>query len=357
MISRTSTPDTSHRSEDPPSFSSQAPAWQKQLANAVKSIDELLLEVELSHHDLGLSEYAQQELPLRVPKSFVARMQPGDPYDPLLLQVLPTQLEEETAPGYSTDPLGEGRVTPTPGLLHKYRGRALLVATGSCAIHCRYCFRRHFPYSEHQIPGFSDALDYLQKNTEIEEIILSGGDPLAMSDRRLADLVGQLEMIPHLRRLRIHTRLPVVLPDRVDRHLLSWLTGGRLEPIVVLHSNHSQEINAEVTTALGRLKGAGVTLLNQSVLLRGINNSVPALRDLSKNLFAAGVLPYYLHLVDRVRGATHFDVHEDEARSLVWELMRDLPGYLVPKLVREVPGAPAKMPIDLRCGASSPSIS
>lgn len=357
MISRTSGPGTSHIQKPPSVARSAIPTWQKQLVEAVKTVDELLSILGLCESDVRVSKIAGREFPLRVPRSFITRMRPGDPRDPLLLQVLPTAREEEVIPGFGSDPLAESRATPVPGLLHKYRGRALLITTGSCAIHCRYCFRRHFPYSEHRPQGYRAAMEYLRSTPEIDEVILSGGDPLAMSDRNLSELAAELETIPHLQRLRIHSRLPVVLPSRVDEHLLQWLTGGRLAPILVIHANHPREIDAEVAAALGRLREAGIVLLNQTVLLRGVNDSSRDLSDLSKNLFAAGVLPYYLHLVDRVRGAAHFEVHEDEARALVRKLLQELPGYLVPRLVREIPGASTKVPIDLGGGVSSPSFS
>lgn len=338
-------------------LSSPVPLWQQELTEAVRSLDELLEILGLAADDLPISEIARREFPLLVPRGFVARMRAGDPRDPLLLQVLPTAREEQAPQGYVADPLGESQATPAPGLLHKYRGRALLVTTGACAIHCRYCFRRHFPYEEHRETGFEEAIAYLRRSPDVEEIILSGGDPLAWNDRRLSRLVQELEGIPHLRRLRIHTRLPVVLPRRIDDTLMAWLTGGRLEPVVVIHSNHPRELDDEVASALQRLRTAGVTLLNQTVLLRGINDSSRILTELSKNLFAIGVLPYYLHLVDRVRGAAHFEIHEDEARALAWELMAELPGYLVPRLVREIPGAPSKVPVDLHGGPSSQSFS
>jgi len=233
-----------------------------------------------------------------------------------------------------------------PGLLQKYAGRALLIATGACAINCRYCFRREFPYAEQIGSGaLSQALDAIAADPGIDEVILSGGDPLSLSDARLRALTDALAKIAHLRRLRVHTRLPVVLPSRVDAGLLQWLRELPWPVAMVLHSNHANEIDASVLAACAQLRAAGVTLLNQSVLLRGVNDSVAALAQLSQRLFEAGVVPYYLHLLDRVRGAAHFDVPEATARQLVGELAAGLSGYLVPKLVREVPGGPAKIPL------------
>ncbi|HEX2164949.1 MAG TPA: EF-P beta-lysylation protein EpmB, partial [Thermoanaerobaculia bacterium] len=290
---------------------------------------------------------AAADFPLRVPRGFVARMRPGDPRDPLLLQVLAAAAEVEPVPGYGPDPLAEAGAQPVPGVLHKYRGRALLVVTGACAVHCRYCFRRHFPYGERGLTRSAEAraLAWLAGEPSIDEAILSGGDPLTLPDDRLAGLAARLAEVPHLRRLRLHTRLPIVLPERVDEALLAWLTGTRLAPVVVVHANHAREIDGAVAAALGRLRAAGVPVLNQSVLLAGVNDSADALAELSEALFAAGALPYYLHLLDPVAGAAHFAVPEERARAVHAALAARLPGYLVPRLVREVPGAPGKVPV------------
>lgn len=322
------------------------------MADAVASVPELLALLGLRPEDFPApfaeALAAAREFPLRVPRAFVRRMRPGDPHDPLLLQVLPLAAEmAPPGPGFSRDPLAELAAAAVPGLLHKYRGRALLVVTGACAVHCRYCFRRHFPYAE-QRPDWGRALDYLAADASIEEILLSGGDPLSLSDDKLARLAEELARIPHLRRLRLHTRVPIVLPSRVDDGLLSWLRPGeRWQTVVVLHANHPREIDAEVRAAATRLRAAGVTVLNQSVLLRGINDQAAILADLSRALFESGILPYYLHLLDRVEGSGHFGVEEDTARSLTRALLQQLPGYLVPKLVREEPGAPSKVSIPM----------
>ena len=290
-----------------------------------------------------------RHFPLRVPRGYVARMRPRDPADPLLRQVLPLATEDTLTPGFGKDPVGDLAALASPGVLHKYHGRALVVTTGACAIHCRYCFRRHFPYADAQGRGadWTPVLDYLAQDESREEVILSGGDPLALSDSRLATLTRELDQIPHLQRLRIHTRLPIVLPERVDAGLLAWLTTTRLKPVMVLHANHAQELDDNVSAALARLSHSGVYLLNQSVLLRGVNDSVTSLRTLSERLFACGVLPYYLHLLDRVQGAAHFEVQEAQARSLLQELGGQLPGYLLPRLVREQAGAAAKRLVNL----------
>lgn len=292
---------------------------------------------------------ATRDFPLRVPRTYVARMQRGNPHDPLLRQVLPLAEEDRLSPGYGIDPVGDLAARAGSGILHKYHGRALVITTGACAIHCRYCFRRHFPYSEAQerAADWGTVLDYLARDTSVEEVILSGGDPLALSDQRLARLVQGLDHVPHLQRLRIHTRLPIVLPERIDAALLDWLSATRLKPVMVVHVNHAQELDAAVHAALDQLRRQGVHLLNQSVLLRGVNDSVAALQTLSERLFDAGVLPYYLHLLDRVQGAAHFDVPMSEAQGLLGELATRLPGYLLPRLVREQTGAAAKQLVSL----------
>jgi L-lysine 2,3-aminomutase len=271
-------------------------------------------------------------------------MRRGDPHDPLLRQVLPLGAELVAAPGFSVDPVGDRDALRAPGVLHKYQGRVLLTATGACAVHCRYCFRRHFPYAQANASAehWQAALDYVATNPDVREVILSGGDPLTLSDRRLAEFVQALEACAHVERLRLHTRLPVVLPERVTPELLAWLANTRLQTVVVIHANHAREIDDNVRLACARLRDSGATLLNQSVLLRGVNDSVEALATLSETLFAAGVLPYYLHLLDRVQGAAHFEVEDATARQLLAELNAGLPGYLVPRLVRELPGAPGK---------------
>ncbi len=345
MIPRITSPRASATSAASPPC--PPPAWQRSLAEAVSSLGELLRLLELEADSLTEAGLAQESFPLRVPRGFVRRMRRRDPHDPLLRQVLPAAEELAAAPGYSPDPLAEGRCSPAPGLLHKYRGRALLVVTGACGVHCRYCFRRHFPYAEHRPrqDGWRPALEVLAGDPSLSEVILSGGDPLVLADDKLGELAGELAEIPHLERLRIHTRMPIVLPERVDERLLAWLTASRLRPVVVVHANHGNEIDTEVRAAMQRLHGAGVTLLNQAVLLAGVNDRVEVLKNLSEALFEVGVLPYYLHLMDRVSGAAHFEVDEPTAKHLCWALMQQLPGYLVPRLVREESGAPAKYPI------------
>lgn len=320
------------------------PGWQQLLADAVSDPRELCTLLELDPALVLPALTAAKDFALRVPRSYVARMRKGDPKDPLLLQVLPVAAETEVVEGFVSDPVGDMDRQAAQGLLHKYHGRALLVATGACAVHCRYCFRRHFPYSEasalHQ--GWLGAVEHLRADPSITEVILSGGDPWSLSDRRLEQLTDALQEIPHIRRLRVHTRYPIVLPGRIDGGLLAWLQGVRLQKVVVMHANHAREIDDSVRQACRKLAGAGVTLLNQSVLLQGVNDSVDALAELSEALFETHVLPYYLHVLDKVRGAAHFDLPESRALQLHQELTARLPGYLVPRLVREIAGAPAK---------------
>ncbi len=325
----------------------QVPVWQSHLARAITDPAELLTTVGLGEEWLPAAQVAARLFPLRVPRGFVARMRHGDPHDPLLRQVLPLAEEYLAAEEFRTDPVGDLAAMVAPGVLHKYHGRVLLTATGACAIHCRYCFRRHFPYADANpaVDQWHSALEYIAGDTSVTEVILSGGDPLTMSDRRLAELTTRLEAIPHLRRLRLHTRLPIVLPERVNDELLDWLGSTRFKTVVVVHANHANEIDASVALALARLKATGAQLLNQSVLLRGVNDSADVLVALSEVLFEAGVMPYYLHMLDQVQGAAHFEVQDAAARCLMAELNRRLPGYLVPRLVREIPGAPGKVSV------------
>ena len=320
--------------------------WQHELAGAITDPAALARALDLDPGLFAAAGAASELFALRVPLSFVSRMRRGDPADPLLLQVMPVAAELLDRPGFGSDPLAERAAFKAPGLLQKYRGRALLIASGACAVNCRYCFRREFPYSE-QLGGgaVAQALDVIARDTTIEEVILSGGDPLSLSNARLQAITVRLAQIPHIRRLRVHTRLPVVLPSRVDAGLIDWLRHLPWPVAVVLHSNHGNEIDASVRAACARLRAAGATLLNQSVLLSGVNDSVGALSSLSQRLFEAGVVPYYLHLLDRVRGVGHFEVPEQVALRLVGELAATLSGYLVPRLVREVPGGPAKIPL------------
>ncbi|MFZ5657177.1 MAG: EF-P beta-lysylation protein EpmB [Pseudomonadota bacterium] len=324
-----------------------APRWQQLWREAVRDPRELLALVGLEAAATGMSEAAAAQFALRVPRGFVARMRHGDAGDPLLRQVLPLDEELRPMPGYALDAVGDSLARAGQGVIRKYRGRALLVTTGSCAINCRYCFRRHFPYGDESAAagGWAQAVDLVAADPSIDEVILSGGDPWSLSTAKLADLTQALSAVRHLRRLRIHTRLPVVLPERIDGDLLDWLGSLPWPVTVVLHANHAREFDAGVDAALARLRSTGAMLLNQAVLLRGVNDSVDALADLSERGFAAGVLPYYLHQLDRVQGAAHFEVPDPTARALHAALAARLSGYLVPRLVREVAGDPGKRPL------------
>jgi len=324
--------------------SRQPPPWQRALQQAISDPAELLAALQLDPQWLEPARAAARLFPLRVPRGFVARMRRGDPRDPLLVQVLPLGAECNAVPGYVPDPVGDLAARAGAGVLQKYHGRALLITTGACAVNCRYCFRRHFPYAEENASraDFEPALELLRADATVREVVLSGGDPLTLGDRRLAALLAGLQAIPHLRRVRLHTRLPIVLPERIDPGFLAVWSAVRLQKVVVVHANHANEIDDSVRDALAGLRGTGTTLLNQAVLLRGVNDRPDDLVALSETLFETGVLPYYLHLRDPVAGAAHFDVPEDTARGLVAEVAARLPGYLVPRLVREIPGVASK---------------
>lgn len=320
------------------------PGWQTALNRAVTDPAELLDLLHLPQSLVPAARRAAQLFPLRVPLGFVERMQPGDASDPLLRQVLPLAAEHDDVPGYRVDAVGDLASRRGGGLLHKYHGRALLIATGACAVHCRYCFRRHFPYAGNQAAphDWQRALECIRNDASLQEIILSGGDPLTLNDRRLARLVTQLEAIPHVTRLRIHSRLPVVLPERIDAGFLRWFDKTRLERIVVIHANHANELDDRVAAAVKKLRDNGATVLNQSVLLRGVNDDPAVLTQLSLRLFTIGVLPYYLHLPDPVAGTAHFDVDKQQAVDIMQQTAAQLPGYLVPRLARENPGDASK---------------
>ena len=332
-----------------PAYNNAIPAnehpleWQSELSRGVRDPAELYRLLKLPEQifsDIDL----KPAFPTRVPLGFVSRMRTGDPNDPLLRQVIPLLRETEQVDGYTSDPVGDMAALRRPGLLHKYNGRALVMTTGACAVHCRYCFRRHFPYQEETPHGddWPALLDLIRNDTSIREAILSGGDPLMVPDPRLSAFVHKLLAIAHVDRVRIHTRLPIVLPERIDHTFMEWFSSLGRRVVVVVHCNHPHEIDTAVETALGRLVKTGATVLNQAVLLHGVNDRVEILKGLSEGLFAVGVLPYYLHLLDRVRGAAHFEVPRDEARALHRDLHASLPGYLVPRLVEEIPGSAGK---------------
>ncbi|WP_028081340.1 EF-P beta-lysylation protein EpmB [Solimonas soli] len=334
----------------------RAPAWQRALREAFSRPRDLLDYLQLDPATPHLASALLRDFPLRVPRGYAARMRKGDARDPLLLQVWPQTREADETPGYAIDAVGDLHRVRRDGLIHKYRGRVLLVATGACAVHCRYCFRRHFPYAEQLAARgqWSAVLDEIAGDASIEEVILSGGDPLSLSDERLGELVEALGAIPQLKRLRVHTRQPIVLPERIDGRLLAWLDRTRLQTVFVLHANHASELDDAVRAALAPLRQRGIALLNQSVLLAGVNDDADTLAALSERLFACGVLPYYLHLLDRVQGAAHFDLPVQRAQELMRVLSSRLPGYLLPRLVREIAGRPSKTWIDWERSAPSP---
>jgi len=323
----------------------QPQSWQEELSQLITDPRHLLELLELDMSLLPLAQKAHKLFPLRCTHSYLQRIEKRNPKDPLLLQILPLGKELEQPEGFVKDPLEEHAFTPAKGLIHKYHGRVLLMASAQCAINCRYCFRRHYDYIDNTPSRlqWQPALDYITKTESIKEVILSGGDPLASADKVLFWLLEQLEQIPHLHRLRIHTRIPLVLPKRINTALTDRLKQSRLQQVLVMHCNHAQELNGEVGQALNQLKQADVTLLNQSVLLKDVNDNTQTLVELSESLFRYGVLPYYLHVLDPVSGAAHFDVKEEDINALHREMLALLPGFLMPKFVREVPHEKSKI--------------
>ena len=318
--------------------------WHAAFKSAVRNPAELCRMLRLPAKFVDAALRANRDFPLFAPRSFIARMEPGNPQDPLLRQVLPLEDELRDSPQFVADPVGDTAARRLPGLLQKYQGRALMITTGTCAVHCRYCFRRHYPFNE----GPSSPLEWesaireIANDPSIEEVILSGGDPLTRVDSSLADLAASLAEIPHLRRLRIHTRLPIVIPQRVTATLLQWLGATRLLPIVVVHANHPNELDDTVASALSSIADAGIQTLNQAVLLRGVNDDIESLVRLSSRLLECRVIPYYLHQLDRVAGAAHFEVPVQKGLRLVQEMRTRLPGYAVPRYVREDRGTASK---------------
>ncbi|KAA0874637.1 EF-P beta-lysylation protein EpmB [Nitrincola tapanii] len=323
---------------------SEALSWQEVLRDAIRDAPSLLKALELPETLLEGAQLGHQLFPIRVPEPYLSRIEKGNPNDPLLRQVLPLATEHTAVPGFVADPLAEKQANLSSGLIHKYKNRILLILSGACAINCRYCFRRHFNYADNQLgkEPWQEVLTYLHAHPEVDEVIFSGGDPLATPDQRLAQLIDDLEALPQLKRLRIHSRLPVVIPQRLTDQLISRLGQSRLDTLLVLHINHPNEIDAQVRFYLAKARQQGIHLLNQAVLLRGINDNLIVQKTLSETLFAAGVIPYYLFLFDPVAGAAHFDLEDEFGQKLMGELQRELPGYLVPRLAREIPGRPAK---------------
>ena len=322
--------------------------WQKELAGSFTDPAKLLQHLGLDEEKYAQHIKARRLFPMRVPRHFADLMEKGNPNDPLFLQVMPLSDEFLTSPGYSEDPLEE-HDTAGKGILHKYDSRVLLMVRTGCAVNCRYCFRRHFPYADNAVSKhqWKEVLQYILAHDNINEVIFSGGDPLMAKDEHLAWLANEIASINHVKRLRIHTRLPVVLPERINNAFVNWFTALPIQKVLVLHANHANEMSEALKSRLITLREKGVTLLNQSVLLKGVNDSGEAISDLSEALFEASVLPYYLHVLDKVQGASHFYVSDDEGRHIMEEAIKRLPGFLVPKLVREIGGQPGKTPIDL----------
>ena len=325
----------------------QTPSWQQSLSKSISSMDELCRYLQVSPSDLPFSEQANSQFQIRVPLHYASLIEKGNPNDPLLLQILPSIQEVISKDGFHADPVGDLTHHPAPGIIHKYHGRALAITTGACAIHCRYCFRRHFPYSESAVRRhkWHETIEYLNQHPEVDELILSGGDPLTLSDNSLFEMLKEAENIKHLHRVRIHTRVPTTFPERVTEDLITSLTNNRFQIIMVVHVNHPRELSDLVIAVLEQFKRSGILLLNQSVLLSRINDSEEVLIALSHKLFESGVLPYYLHMLDRVQGAAHFEVSQKQAINLHKTLLQRLPGYLVPRLVQEKAGEPSKLPV------------
>lgn len=322
--------------------------WQSQLSDLITEPAELLELLQLQPDQLlSGALLASQQFKLRVPRAFVEKMQLANPLDPLLLQVLPHHLELAEHPDFVTDPLGEEAANQLAGVLHKYSSRFLLTLTGACAVHCRYCFRRHFPYQEN-LPKNEDwpgIRDYLLAHPSINEVILSGGDPLTLSERKLALWLDRLESLEQINTLRIHSRVPIVIPERISDEFLALFKGRRFKVVLVVHSNHAAELDDFTCSQLLRVAEQGILLLNQTVLLKGVNDNLQSLVQLSQRLFTANVMPYYLHVLDKVKGAQHFDIAAETTNALYQQLLANLPGYLVPKLVREIAGEPNKTPL------------
>lgn len=318
--------------------------WQDELKSMFRTLEELCSYLELEIENLPLTEQAARQFPVRVTRSFVDRMQKGDPNDPLLLQVLPQSIELAVSPSYSKDPLQEVQANPIEGLVHKYHGRVLIITSGSCAINCRYCFRRHFPYEDNRLSeeNLKAIITYIDSDETINEVILSGGEPLINSDFALRRLLVALEQVPHVNTIRFHTRMPIVLPERINTQFVEMLKAFRFRFVMVIHANHANELSQGVANAMRLLASSGVNLLNQSVFLKGVNNSVAALKALHEGLFSMQVMPYYMHVLDNVEGAEHFNVTDTESIVLFSQLQKIQPGYLLPRLVKEIPGHTSK---------------
>ncbi len=324
-----------------------APNWKLEWRDSFTQLGALLEFLQLDATAFGEAHALDlaANFPLRVPLSFAKRMAKEDPYDPLLAQILPKMAERMIAKNFVSDPVNDLQNSPSPGLIHKYRSRVLLIAAGTCAVNCRYCFRREYPYADASLSAsaLAQAVRYLSTHPEINEVILSGGDPLALDNAKLARIADALLALPQIKRLRVHTRTPIVLPARIDTEFLRWVSSLKVPLVMVLHSNHANEWqDTSLLEAMRALKRADITLLNQAVLLRDVNDSANAQVALSEALFAAGVLPYYLNLLDPVAGSAHFEVSDAQAQQIYQQMATALPGFLLPKLVRDVSGTDAK---------------
>lgn len=325
----------------------QTLSWQQQLATSFTKPEALLKFLGLRLDCLGEPNKGSEQFPFKVTRSFASRMAKGDPDDPLLRQVFPLVDELDSPQSFSKNPVGDLEALVSPGVLHKYQGRVLLITTAACAINCRYCFRREFPYNDAVLRPSDEhsGLHYIANNRDVNEVILSGGDPLLLQDSKLDHLIRKIAAISHITRLRIHTRLPIVLPSRITSELIQSLTETRLQTVLVIHSNHPNELNREVASAIAELHGASIPLFNQSVLLKGVNDLAETLIDLSEALFSLRIIPYYLHLLDKTKGTSHFDIPINEAKAIQKELRQQLPGYLVPRMVWEKQGEAYKLPL------------
>ena len=325
--------------------------WQKALAQSFKTVDELLNYLGITTATLPYSVEPNASFRLRVTRYFADLINPADPYDPILMQVLPIAAEQIIKAGYTTDPLEEAHFSPVPGVIHKYTNRVLLIAHQACAIHCRYCFRRHFPYSEQSLkgPALDKAMQYIASQPQVNEVILSGGDPLSLGDSALALLLEKIDQLPNINTIRLHSRTPVVEPTRINETLISSLSALNSQLVMVLHCNHPNEITTRLQHKLAHLKTCGLQLLNQSVLLKGINDDVQTMVQLSNRLFASGILPYYLHVLDSVQGTHHFSITDQQANAIWQQMQAQLSGYLLPRLVREIPQRSAKTWINSNC--------
>ena len=327
-----------------PATTAESAGWQQEMKAAFRTAEELCQFLHIDPKSAGVSDLAASPFPVFVPHNFALRIHPGDPDDPLLRQVLRIDAEEVSPAEYTTDPIAESHSQIAPGILQKYQGRALMIATGACAVHCRYCFRRHFPYQSAPQGEtlWSQSLETIRADSSIQEILLSGGDPLVLSDVLLSQLIGLIEDIPHVRRLRIHTRTPIMIPSRITDELLDRLQHSRLAVWFVVHINHAQELSQEVLDSLDKVIARGIPVLNQAVLLQGVNDSVDVLAELFERLVDAHITPYYLHQLDQVTGASHFEVPIERGKQIMAELRMRLPGYAIPRYVQELPGKLSK---------------